>query len=276
MLASLAVTILDSLAQRADADVRARVDKLELGFNAHGVDPFGVSKPHLALFYTLLAAFYRSYFKVRTHGIANVPPRGRVMLVGNHSGGIAYDGAMVATALLLEMDPPRIAHAMAEKFLGALPMANVWTNRVGHIVGLPEHAVRLLESERALLVFPEGARGTAKLYPQRHDLVRFGTGFMRLALQTKTPIVPVAILGGGEAVPTIANLYSVGKLVGVPYLPVTPWLLPLPLPARFDIHFGEPMHFEGKGSEDDEQIETQVEQVKQRIAAMIEEGRRER
>ena len=58
--------------------------------------------------------------------------------------------------------------------------------------GLPEHAVRLLEDDRLLLVFPEGARGTAKLFKDRNSLVRFGTGFMRLALQTGTPIVPTA------------------------------------------------------------------------------------
>jgi 1-acyl-sn-glycerol-3-phosphate acyltransferase len=268
------VTFVESLAQRADSEVRARIDRLELPFSSHGVDPFGVSKPHLVLFYSLLAQLYRHYFKVRVHGVDNVPKRGRVMLVGNHSGGVAFDGGMIATSLVLELDPPRIGHAMAEKFLNAMPVSSEWTNRVGHFTGLPEHAVRLLENDRVLMVFPEGARGTAKLYKDRNSLVKFGQGFMRLALQTGSPIVPVATLGGGEAVPTIANLYSLGKLVGAPYIPVTPWLLPIPRPARFDIHFGEPMRFEGKGSEDDEVIDGYVEEVKQKLAAMIEHGSR--
>jgi 1-acyl-sn-glycerol-3-phosphate acyltransferase len=45
------------------------------------------------------------------------------------------------------------------------------------------------------MVFPEGARGTAKLYKERHSLVRFGTGFIRLALETRCPIIPFAFDG---------------------------------------------------------------------------------
>lgn len=272
----MAVPLIDSLSPLIDPEVKHRVARLEIGFNSHGVDRFGVSRPYLEAFYSLLALIYRRYFHVQVHGIENVPPRGRAMLIGNHSGGIAFDGAMVATSMLLEMEPPRIAHAMAEKFLNALPIASQWINRVGHLTGLPEHAIRLLEDERVLLVFPEGARGTAKLYKDRHSLVRFGSGFMRLALQTHSPVIPVAVLGGGEAVPTIANLYTLGKLVGAPYLPVTPWLLPIPLPARFDIYFGTPMHFSGKGTEDDAVIDRYVGEVKDRIADLIETGRRQR
>ena len=117
---------------------------------------------------------------------------------------------------------------------------------------------------------------TAKLFSARDSLVDFGTGFMRLALKTKSPIVPFGFVGGGEAIPTIANLYRLGKLIGVPYIPVTPYLLPLPLPVRLDIVYGEPMHFEGTGSEDDEVVERYVAQVKARIQGLVEEGRRER
>ena len=165
---------------------------------------------------------------MRCSGIGHVPARGRAMLVGNHSGGIAIDAAMVIASSFLEMEPPRLAQGMAEKFINRLPFASVWTARCGQLTGLPEHAQRLLESERLLLVFPEGARGTAKLWKDRYSLVDFGSGFMRLALRTKSPIVPFAFLGGGDAIPTVTNLYKVGNLLGLPYLPVTPWLLPLP------------------------------------------------
>jgi 1-acyl-sn-glycerol-3-phosphate acyltransferase len=124
-----------------------------------------------------------------------------------------------------------------------------------------------------LMVFPEGARGTAKLWKDRFSLVAFGTGFMRLALRTKSPIVPFGFAGGGDAIPTISNLYKVGKLLGVPYLPVTPWLLPLPRPAKLSIHFGEPIHLDGSGAEDDESAQRSVELVKGRIAQLIERGR---
>ena len=135
-------------------------------------------------------------------------------------------------------------------------------------------ALRLLESERLLLVFPEGARGTAKLWKDRFSLVDFGTGFMRLALRTKSPIVPFAFLGGGDAIPTVGNLYKLGKLIGVPYLPVTPWLLPLPRPARLSVLYGEPMRVEGSGDEEDATVAGYVDRVKARIADLMEQGRR--
>jgi 1-acyl-sn-glycerol-3-phosphate acyltransferase len=195
------------------------------------------------------------------------------MLVGNHSGGIALDAAMVIAAAFLEMEPPRLAQGMAEKFISRLPFASVWASRCGQLPGLPEHAQRLLENDRLLLVFPEGARGTAKLWKDRWSLVEFGTGFLRLALRAGAPIVPFAFIGGGDAIPTIANLYRIGQLIGVPYLPITPWIAPLPRPAKLSIHFGEPLRFAGSGSEDDDFLRQKVEEVKARIAALIEQGR---
>ena len=254
-------------------DVQARVDRLELPFNREGYDKYGISKKHLVVFFTVLGWFYRNYFRVRVHGIDNVPKRGRAMLVGNHSGGYAIDGAMVLTSMLLQMDPPRLAQGMAEKFINELPVASLWTNRVGQLTGLPEHATRLLQDDRLLMVFPEGARGTAKLYRDRWSLVGFGTGFMRLALQTNSPIIPLAFIGGGDVLPTVTNLYALGKLLGAPYLPLTPYLLPLPLPRSCEIVYGEPMVFAGTGNEDDETIEGFVHQVKERIASLIQDGR---
>ena len=134
--------------------------------------------------------------------------------------------------------------------------------------------MRLLEDDRMLMVFPEGARGTAKLYWERHSLVHFGPGFMRLALQTQTPIVPFGFVGGGEAVPTIANSVAIGKLVGAPYVPFTPWIFPLPLPVKLQVRFGKPLRFEGHGTEDDATIEEKVDRVRHEIADLIDEGRR--
>ena len=249
-----------------------RVERLEIPFNRYGLDPYGISQEHLATFYTVLAWLYEKYFDVSVYGMENVPPRGRVMLVGNHSGGVALDGMMVVAATFLEMEPPRLAQGMAEYFLNQMPVASQWTSRLGHLTGIPEHAVRLLEDERMLMVFPEGARGTAKLYRERNSLVRFGTGFVRLALQAKTPIVPFAFVGGGEAIPTVHNSELLGKLTGVPYVPFTPYLLPLPRPVDLQIYFAEPMLFEGTGREEDEVINGYVDRVKRQIGALIEFG----
>jgi 1-acyl-sn-glycerol-3-phosphate acyltransferase len=249
-----------------------RVLRLELPFNSCGVDPYGVSRTYVARSLTMLGFLYRRYFSVRVSGIENVPPRGRAMLIGNHSGGIAVDGAMVLASCFFEMDPPRLAQGMADKFMAKVPFFSLWTSRTGQFTGLPEHAARLLHDDRLLMVFPEGARGTAKLFKERHSLVHFGTGFMRLALQTKSPIIPFAFLGGGEAIPTIMNSTALGSLVGAPYMPITPYFLPVPLPVHLELYYGEPMMFEGTGTEGDEVIMGYVEQVKERIAGMIERG----
>lgn len=141
---------------------------------------------------------------------------------------------------------------------------------------MPENALHLLENERLLMVYPEGARGTEKLYPERNSLVDFGTGFLRLALRTRAPIVPVAFVGGGEAIPTILNLYRVARRIGVPYIPVTPWVVALPRPTTLQIYFGAPMRFEGRGNEEDVVIHRWVEEVKTRIREMIDRGMAER
>jgi 1-acyl-sn-glycerol-3-phosphate acyltransferase len=255
-----------------DDEISRRLDRLELPFNQYGVDPFGISRKHLGRLLTALSLMYRRYFHVTSFGHEHVPARGRAMIVGNHSGGVAIDGAMVVASMFLEKDPPRLAQGMAEKFLNRVPFASTWANRTGQFTGLPETAERLLEADRLLMVFPEGARGTAKLFRERHSLVHFGSGFVRLALKTKTPIIPFAFLGGGEAFPTIANAYALGALVGAPYVPITAYLVPVPIPVPLSVEYGEPLVFEGNGSEEDGVINGYVAQVKDAIAALLARG----
>lgn len=257
----------------ADPEVWERVRRLEIPFNRYGLDPYGISQEHLAEFFSFLGLLYRHYFRVRAFGLEHIPPDGRAMVVGNHSGGLPVDGAMVLASLLLELDPPRLGQGMVEKFAGKWPFVAQWFSRVGQFTGLPEHAERLLEDERLLMVFPEGARGTGKLYKDRYKLVRFGTGFVRLALKTRTPIVPFAFIGGEEALPTVLHLKALARLIGAPYVPVTPYLLPVPMPFPCQIFYGEPLLFEGTGDEADEIIEGYVDDVRLRIEGLVEKGR---
>ena len=254
---------------RTDQLVRNAIDRLEIPFDRLGLDPYGISKAHLRRAATALGLLYRRYFSVETRGIEHVPARGRAMIVGNHSGGIAIDAAMVAVSCLLEMSPPRLAQGMAERFIGRLPFFGEWASRTGQLPGLPEHAERLLEDERLLMVFPEGARGTAKLFVERHSLVAFGTGFMRLALKTASPIVPFAVAGAAEAFPTVANAYELGRWLGLPYIPIVAYGVPLPLPAKIEIEYAPPMRFAGTGNEDDEVVAGYVAQVKAVIARLL-------
>ncbi|CAG0984916.1 hypothetical protein GPROT1_02563 [Gammaproteobacteria bacterium] len=259
-------------------ELEARAAELPTQLNEYGVDPFGFD-PEIARPFMLPAAFlYRYWLRVETKGIENVP-KGRVLLVANHAGNtFAYDGAMLALALYLEGRPPRIVRGMAEYYLPTIPWFNVLMQRMGSVVGTPANCVQLLEREEAIMVFPEGERGFVKPYHKRYQLQRFGLGFLRLALETDTPIVPVGIVGAEEQSPGLANLRPVGRLFGSPAFPITP-LFPwfgllgfLPLPVKFRLHFGEPMRFEGEPSDEDAVIEAQVEQVKEKIRTLVREG----
>jgi 1-acyl-sn-glycerol-3-phosphate acyltransferase len=254
-------------------EVRERIEQIDLPFNRWGLDPYGISKAHLGLFMTALGLIYHHYFRVRVHNIERVPDRSPAMLVSNHSGGLPADAAMILASLFFDHEPPRLAHAMVEKFAQTWPFVGPWFSRVGQLPGLPEHAKRLLLDGRLLLVFPEGARGTGKLYRDRYQLVRFGTGFMRIALEARVPIVPIAFIGGEEAIPTIYHAKRLAKLFKAPYFPVTPYLLPVPLPVTCEIHYGEPMHFEGTGNEPDDVIEGYVAQVRERIEQLVADAR---
>ena len=256
-----------------DPVVRERLEGLDLPFNRYGLDPLGISKAHLGAFYSLLRPLYQRYFRVETFGVEHVPATGRAMIIGNHSGGLPVDAGMAVAALFFELDPPRHAHGMVEKFANQWPVLSPLFSRIGQLTGLPEHAVRMLEDDRLLMVFPEGARGTGKLYKDKYKLVRFGTGFMRIALQTRSPIVPFAFVGGEEALPVIHHANGLARLTGAPYWSVTPYVLPVPLPFPCQLWFDEPMVFEGDGTESDAIIEGYVAQVKARIAALIEKGR---
>ena len=274
---SSAWPIPDRLRPQLD-EIEERLSKLPTRLNEYGFDPFGFDPDFNRLLLLVMTWFYRSWFRVTARGIGNVPP-GRVLLIGNHAGNtFAWDGAMLAAALFLEGDPPRIVRGMAEYFLPTIPFFNVYMQRFGSVVGTPENCTQLLEQGEAIMAFPEGQRGFVKTYGHRYELQEFGLGFMRLALETDTPIVPVGIVGSEEQSPGVANLRSVGRLIGAPAFPITltfPWLGPagfIPLPVKYQVEFGEPLTFVGDPTEDDAAIADKVEVVKDAIRSMIAAG----
>ncbi|NNL65516.1 MAG: acyltransferase family protein [Myxococcales bacterium] len=227
------------------------------------------------------ALLYRHWFRCLTFGIERLPP-GRMLLVANHAGQLPFDGAMLASALLLDAEPPRVARPMGEYFIPRLPFLGVAFARGGATVGTPETCVRMLQNDECVMVFPEGVRGISKTYDRAYQLQDFGLGFMRLALETGAPVVPVGIVGSEEQAPALANLAGLGRQLGLPSLPITPtfpWLGPLgaiPLPVRYRIHFGEPLAFEGEAGEEDAAVRERVDVVKDAVAALLERGLAER
>jgi 1-acyl-sn-glycerol-3-phosphate acyltransferase len=243
--------------------------------NEYGVDPFGFNVDYALAAVAPFVWLYKNYFRVETHGVEHVP-KGRVLLVSNHSGQIPLDAAMIAVALLTELKPPRAIRSMVEKWVPALPYVSTFMARVGQIVGTPENCRRLLANDEAILVFPEGVRGIAKMWPQRYQLQDFGLGFMRLALETQAPIVPVAVVGAEEQAPALMNLKPVAKLLGFPAFPVTPTVLPVPLPTKYRLYFGQPLKFTGNADDEDAELDKKVRTVKAAIQGLLDEGLKQR
>jgi 1-acyl-sn-glycerol-3-phosphate acyltransferase len=271
------------LAERlVSPEIRAKMARIEADLGELGVDPFGFD-PEAAKFAAVpMEWLYNNYFRVETFGIEQVPEKGRVLIIANHSGQLPFDGMMIGASLIMERDPPRVVRSMVEKWVPRLPFVSVAMARVGQIVGTPDNCRRLLARDEAILVFPEGARGISKTFDRAYQLERFGSGFMRLALETGTPIVPVAVVGAEEQQPALYDLKPLARLIGAPAFPITPTfplLGPaglLPLPTRYRIHFGAPMRFEGDGDEEDEVIERQVAEVRGTIQRMLDRGVAER
>jgi 1-acyl-sn-glycerol-3-phosphate acyltransferase len=247
-----------------------RIRKIPTKLNEFGYDPWGLHPKTVRQGALLTLLLYRYYFRVETHGIERVP-RGGVLLISNHAGQLPFDATMISTAMLLEAEPPRIVRGMAEYWVPELPFVSEIAARGGAVAGTPETCREMLEAGEAVLAFPEGVRGMNKLYKDRYRLMRFGLGFMRLALEARVPIVPISVVGSEEQQPGLANWRGLGRALGMPAFPVTPtfpWLGPLgllPLPVKYHLWFGEPLHFEGSPTEEDAAIEERVEQVRQAI-----------
>ncbi len=260
-------------------DFEERLRRLAAYRPTEHMDPFGLDLEWMKYALMVVSVLHRFYFRVDVSGVENVPP-GRGFALGNHSGQVPIDGALIAAAMFYDADPPRVVRSMVDKWTQTLPGVSSFFARCGQVVGVPENAARLLESDEALLVFPEGTRGISKPFTERYCLKEFGLGFMRLALETKTPIVPIAVVGAEEQYINLGNLNAVAKAMGMPVFPIIPQIFvpggAMPLPTKYRIQFGEPLVMNGDPDDEDAVIEPKVEVVRGTIQSMLNRGIKER
>ena len=255
-------------------EVDETIRLLQQAEDREGLDPFGFRPEMVGRVLPFTQWLYRHWFRAEVSGMEQIPA-GRVLLIANHSGQLPYDGAMIATAMLLELRPPRMTRTMVEKWVATLPWISTFFSRCGQAIGTPANARRLLKQGEAILVFPEGTRGISKPFEDRYQLQEFGLGFMRLALETGTPIVPVGLVGAEEQLPSLMNIEFLARLLKTPAVPLTPTLF-IPLPVKYRIYFGEPMYFEGDFDDEDRIVREKVERVTGAIEALLQRGLRER
>ncbi len=254
----------------------ANVDSLRRRWRGdYAVDEFGLDYEILELARPLLTFMYTKYWRVEASGLENVPEDGRALLVCNHSGVLPWDGAMVGMALQNEHPNQRMLRNLHLSWFSSLPIVAPLLSRMGQVQALPENAERLLNRDELVGVFPEGLKGVGKLFKDRYKLARFGRGgFVKVAIKTGAPIIPVSIIGSEEIHPNLYNLKPVAKLMGFPYFPLTPtfpWLGPLgfiPLPSKWYIIFGEPISTAEYGP-DAAEDPLLVSQLSERIRSII-------
>ncbi|WBB97625.1 MULTISPECIES: lysophospholipid acyltransferase family protein [unclassified Solwaraspora] len=213
------------------------------------VDEFGFD-PDLTegVFLPVLRALYREWFRTEVSGVEHLPVDGAGLVVGNHSGTVALDAAVLTAILHDEHPRHRHLRLLSADLVFRLPFLSELTRKFGGTVACNPDAERLLGGGELVGVFPEGFKGVGKPYSQRYKLQRFGRGgFVSAAIRTGSPIVPVAIVGAEETYPMLANIAPLARILGLPYFPVTPtfpWLGPLglvPLPSKWLIEFCPPI-----------------------------------
>jgi len=211
-------------------------------------DEWGFDEEFADLVEPFFGFLYDRWWRVTATGVANVPSHGRALLVANHAGILPWDGTMIAMSILRGHPLPRHPRFLVLNWAFDLPWISTVLRKVGGVVASPYNALRLLEKDHLVAVFPEGVKGAGKDFKDRYRLQRFGRGgFVEIALRTRAPLVPLAVVGSEEIYPKVGELPLLSRLFGAPYFPVTPTfplLGPLgavPLPSRWRIEFCEPI-----------------------------------
>jgi 1-acyl-sn-glycerol-3-phosphate acyltransferase len=260
--------------------LRAAAEALRAGLGSSAnveLDVYGGNEKLQAALTPLADFLYTRWFRVSVEGAEHVP-RGGALLVANHAGALPIDGPVLNEVLRRSRPDLPGPRWLVEDQVFYAPLLGTLLNRLGAVRASPENATRLLAEGRPVCVFPEGIQGIGKPYRERYRLKRFGRGgFVRLALRTGVPILPVAIVGGEESLPLLAKLPA--GFLGMPYLPVTP-LGPIPLPAKWLVRIGSPLALPKQreqaggapgGTAALEVVESLVEQTRRRIEEMLQE-----
>lgn len=253
-------------------DMEERIDRIRKPVGTLGYDPWGYNDEAVKVGFALVRRLYERYFRVEAHGVERVPSTGPVLLIANHSGQLPIDGILIGYALATRDKEPRMPRAMIERFFPTVPWLGNILNEVGAVLGDPINCAKMLANNEAVIVFPEGVRGSGKLYRDRYQLKRFGNGFMHLAMKYNATIVPVGVVGCEETIPALANFKPLAKMLAIPYFPVA---LPMVLPAKVILNFGEPLNFP-HDEVTEEQVTARVNQVKAAISDLIDKGLSER
>lgn len=231
-------------------EIYERIERMDFQDEGMGYDKFGLEIESSLITFMVVYGLYKYWFRVESEDINNVPDEGPLLITPNHAGVLPFDGAMIAADIALKHPTPRVSRAVIDFFFYNIPFLNIVLARSGQLIGTRNNFKELLKAKNSVIVFPEGAKGgTGKLFKDRYNLGKWNVGFIELAIKHKSPIVPVAVIGGEEQYPLLYNVKPIADLVKFPYFPLTPFfpwfglLGALPLPTKYKIRYGEPLYF---------------------------------
>ncbi len=251
------------------------------------------------VFADLFRALGRYYFRLRVEGLESFPVKGPALLVGNHNGGVLpLDSLFTGLAVYdhsKRFGPPRVVRGLGHDSLFAQPVIGRYARRLGIVPARPKTAERLLREGELALVYPGSDWDAGRTFSERHRICLAGRrGFLRLALRTGVPIVPVVsvgtheqliILSRGEWLARTLRLHKLTRTDTFPLALSLPWgfnsaLLPyLPLPAQTTLLFGEPLRFADispEQSDDEEVLGSCYSIVEERMQSMLDRLSRDR
>jgi 1-acyl-sn-glycerol-3-phosphate acyltransferase len=242
------------------------------------VDAWGRSERVRQLARRLYDPVYKYWFRVEWEGLEHIPRTGGALLVSNHAGAIPSDAPAIMHGIETELGRP--VYGLAEYLFRALPGVGTLWSRTGGVPAHPDNAYRLLKDDAQLaLVFPEGSKGTGKLYRDRYRLHRFGRGgFVEIAMRAGVPIVPIAVVGAEESMPIVFKSRRIAALLNLPYFPVTANMLAfgpaglfMYLPAKFRIRVLPPIDL-GVAPDQERYPRARVMEEADRIREQIQEA----
>ena len=238
------------------------------------VDDYGFDQELTERFFmAALRPIAQKWFRLEVRGLENIPTEGGALVVSNHSGTIPLDGLM--TMLTVHDHTGRFLRPLGADLVFKMPVVSALARKGGATLACTEDAERMLSGGELVGVWPEGFKGIGKPFSERYKLQRFGRGgFVSAALRTGVPIIPLSVVGAEEIYPLVGNLPSLARLLGVPYIPITPffpWLGPLglvPLPSKWVLEFGEPIRtdsYDSAEAEDPMLVFNVTDQVRETI-----------
>ena len=263
-------------------DLRRRLGQFGMRERSGEVDDFGLDPETIRSARPFFRLLRKRWWRIEVVGLEHVPADRPVMFVANHSGLLPWDGLVLAETVEEAHGAARRPRFLIADWLITLPFVQPALARLGGVRACRENAERLLATGRSVIAFPEGVKGAAKTFRDRYRLQRFGRGgAVRLALAAGVPIVPVAIVGAEETHPILFKLETPARMLGLPFLPVTPtfpWLGPLgalPLPSKWVVSFGEPLasaSSEAAQADDDLLVARLTEELRAEVQRLVKEA----